>query len=83
MCHVKAALGGVKEMHCREFHHCRLPFRGQGGKALQAADNDANGSSICMCYFLNCTILIAAVELLFPSSRQLVLGNCYISVSGV
>lgn len=34
-----------------------------------------------MCYFLNCIILNAAVELLSPSSRQPVLGCCYIIVS--
>lgn len=84
MCHVKAALGGVKETNCREFHQLQASLLWAGGeRAFQAANNDAKGSSICMCYFLNCTILIAAVELLSPSSTQPVLGNCYITVSGV
>lgn len=34
MCHVKAALGGVKEMHCREFHQLQASLPWAGGESL-------------------------------------------------
>lgn len=63
MCHVKAALGGVRKRIAGSFISCRLSLLGQRGeRAFQAADHDANCSAVSMCYFLNCIILNAAVE---------------------